>query len=71
MGKSTAIFVVNQFLKAMSKRKNEFIVFPSDEAAVKKKIEGFSCISRFPMVQLMAPTEICAPNEKRCRLFQS
>ena len=50
----------------MSKRKNEFIKFPSDDAAVKKKIEEFSCISRFPNVVGAidgSHIEICAPNE--------
>ena len=50
MGKSTAIGIVKQFLKAMRKHKDRFIKFPYTKEEVKQKMEEFKCLSKFPNV---------------------
>ena len=50
MGKSTAIAIVKQFLKAMRKHRNRFIKFPFTREELKQKIEEFKCLSKFPNV---------------------
>ena len=50
MGKSTAIAILNQFLKAMRKHKNRFIKFPVTKEDVRVKIEEVKCLSKFPNV---------------------
>ena len=49
-GKSTAIAIVKQFLKAMREHNNRFIKFPFTKEEVKQKIEEFKCLSKFPNV---------------------
>ena len=65
MGKSTAVSIVNFFLKATRKHKNRFIKFPVNKE-VREKIEEFKCLSKFPNVvgaiggchiEILAPEE--------------
>ena len=66
MGKATAIFVTNQFLKAVRKKRDQFIQFPVQFDDAKKNIEDFKCPSKFPnVVGAIDGThiEICAPKQ--------
>ena len=44
------MFVVKQFIQAMMKHTNRFIDIPIDKNDIKKKIEEFQCLSKFPNV---------------------
>ena len=78
IGKSTANAITKAFIKAIRKRKNEFIKFPVDTDDVNRKILEFQCLSKFPNVvgaidgchiEIFAPTLNAADYFNRNRYY--
>ena len=72
IGKSTAQVITKAFVKAIRKRKDDFIKFPVEIDDVRVKIRDFQCLSKFPNVVGAidgSHIEICAPTTNAADYF--